>query len=356
MANPEIDPATFTTLEISVPKQPSAEADMLIRMATNMGWPVRERQTLPSDLAPEPAPVPAAFTRGTFTSLSAELWGAERYGRTAQSFIDAEADTMRRLHDTRTFINASHGGVTVSSYLPAMYGPKNEKGLGSSRLDYYQGPQDTGRDMATINAALERLWPRTPYPFATPAIVSGDHSEPQAINWMLEPGPVTRERLAHFLRTSRLDRHETHGALGKALDVLNVSAGLTETAAALERAAAEPAYEFVDYKRLRAAAKASGLTRYAIDDIRSRIHMSLTGQSRHGRPSPYWPEVVVEGEVTVGIFPRTLFDVRFEQIAVESLEGLFAAGRGAKHKKPKAFLESFIAAERAARQMSPSGQ
>ncbi|MGH7234392.1 MAG: hypothetical protein ACREF7_03030, partial [Candidatus Saccharimonadales bacterium] len=331
-------PEQFTTLEITVPRDEPEHAIALTGIANAYGFKIRERVSLASDLVRSDTPQSAIIDPADFLSISEDLFGTQNYGLTAQSFLNVEREIIA-MDDIYSHESRDGQSTVVNSGQHAYLLPHN---MDESRykLVEYIGKTRNDLEARLTEEAFAKLWPRTTYPFTAPKIERAPDSEKYS-KWVARVDDVTRDRLAHYLRSHSFDKRLIPGALGKAMDVLNLRAGLVEADDINAKWNSEPISRFVDYEALRKAAKDEGLTRHAKDAISREIGSSLYTMARDGVIPIYHPEVIVEGDVRLVCDPY--FNVRFDYIALESLEHLFDKVPSTRFKASRAFIRSFIA-------------
>ncbi len=348
MASPNNSSKTHSTFEITLPKGVNVSTLALYGLGNAMGWNIKERVALPSDLMPGDIPEYMQITTDDLVSVSGELWGVEVYGKNAAGFLAEEKRRLKVRHYIYTNLKRDDGVIVADSDLSYTYRSRDEESFGGGTLGTYshrlRSRVDTG-EKEKLEALLAELWPLTPFPFETPSLEL--RKEPRWGEkdgttqwWDLEAGAISRLRLAHYARITGIAQHVLHGAIGRSLDVINVAAGLKSKQEAVTQPA-EADLEFVDYGEFRKMLKDSGLTRHAQDEIRHPIERSLIECIRTGGGARSWlPEVIVDGQidwVTMGgnRVPRP------ERIARVSLAHLLDKDPKTRNVAPKKFLSQF---------------
>jgi len=339
-ARPQV--AGFTTLEITVPTDGTDHIVALTGIANAYGLPIRERQTLSSDLDRSDMPAGAIVHHDDLRAISVEVFNTPDYGDTAQTLLDTERRAVAKEAIGRhTYPRESDHRqvVRLSSY---NYGPLlHPDDKWDPELITVTSPNDYESEQTGLEQAFTRLWPQTSHPFAAPKVV-GRQGLDNELEWSAKVDTVTRDRLAHFLRSERLHRRELVGAVGKAVDVLGIRSGLVGQSEATDKWATEPERPFVSHLDFRLALLTSELSGNAQRVIRERIsgllrNMVIIGQYRNTSA----PQMIVEGNARFELH-NDLLAVQFDRIAVESLERVFDGTSKSKNKSPRAFLKSYL--------------
>lgn len=257
--------------------------------------------------------------------LSHDLFGAEEYGHTALSIVDAE---RRRVNDWRITRSVWRGNVSLSSSeLSDMLYEHKRKGNQVMGYDCnfaggFHAPAEATELRGILAGGWDGPgWPGTEYPFREPDIRSIDDDSPEA--WRIVAGDVTQERLAHFLHARGLSHGLLPGAIGKAADVLNVRAGLVPQEVAAEVWAAEPGYQYVTFKEFLDAAREADVSKYAVRKMREMVSVNLNQGLHEGSVghSALNLNAVVDGDVRVQRTDLKDYNVvKFRDIAVPSLQ------------------------------------
>jgi hypothetical protein len=215
----------------------------------------------------------------------------------------------------------------------------------NSTLGTYRRSRRGSAEAEEIAHLVARVWSVTPYPFETPTVRKRRRPEPgsddeRTTYWELEPGVVSRVRLAHDARLSGTARHTVGGAIGKTLDVMNVAAGLADKTEIKAKPMETEDLEFVDYAEFRDTLRHSDLTRHAQSKIRGAIDFNLAEQIRRGKGWSRGGQIVVEG--AGGWVSRGGNRVpHFEKIARFSLAHLLDHEGLTRSRAPREFLAQF---------------
>lgn len=222
---------------------------------------------------------------------SLDMWGDPAYG----AFAGGMLEHMRRDVDRTSAVIAKDGFVHVRA---SRFGLHEDRtvigtvGMGDKEIDY-----ETQEVLAKSGA---------PFPFA----INRTHHRGTEIRKIKALSP-TKERLAAFVETRLLDQHVLHGAVGKALDVLAITAGLKIE----ERDSREWRGEFLERTTLLEMLKAENIGATSVENLFRMVEDTLLWQQQFGRPKEY--EVVVEADSTIN--PDRAISLQWERIALESL-------------------------------------
>lgn len=333
----------YSTFEVTLPRGANEHTLALFGLGNALGWNITERAALSSDMERSDVPDYLQVTPGDLEDISNELWDTAVYGQTAANFLEEGKRNFRKDSYLQTHPTKEGGEIVATSDL-VRFRQDSRYELGR----YPSHPRSLsarGRvEEERLEAMVRALWSTTPFAFESPSISKGVPrwavDDDTIAWWDLEPGSVSRIRLAHHARITGTARHSVRGTIGKAHDVINVAAGLA-TKEEVAAKPAEPDQEFIDYSEFRAQLRSSDLGRYTQSVIRQTIEWSLLCQIRYGGEDHFQhPEVLVEGLgewVTRGgnRVPH------FEKIARFSLAHLLDNDPPARSITAKKFLAQF---------------
>jgi hypothetical protein len=280
MATPENSSHIY---EVGMP-HPTREQQLALQgMAGAFGWTLQEI----SD------PSEQTITEQTFQEVSTRTWGDPTYGTVAHMLIK----------DDR------HRGQQPSVRLYGDYYTLNGTLLWD---DNRVGRRSD--NAATVENNLRRKWDSgvTPYELL---IEKPANSAPQ--HWTLEYGNVTQDRLARFAVQKNWNAHNLHGTLGKALEVISLSADLIqpdEINTEISYYDDTPFISLADFNKELTAAPMTSHRRGAIRElIRDRLREQLSNEHHLSGKA----ELVFEGP-----FTRERYAIQPERLAVYSLQSL----------------------------------
>jgi hypothetical protein len=260
-------PPKLATYEVTIPADQNEQLLALTGLAGALGWDLRQVTPPGSD--------GEIVHAGVFYDTSKELFGSGHYGETAASIVQEDANRVRGSIEVRD------GRIQFDS---SYWNPR--RGLG----DHTLAPLGTSR-ADLMELAVKRFDQRN---FPVNIGFTEAHNRYDFEKKILDivPLEITREKLARFIESRDLHEHELHGLIGKALDVLNVVAGIAEPRST------EPYVEgdFISMKQLGALAREHGVSSTSMKSLQSRLAYALIDQFRTGRPQDkVGREIVVEG-------------------------------------------------------------
>lgn len=316
------DPNQYVTLEITLPRASAEGMTALRGMVTALGWQARERPTLLGDLDYSQLPRLWRIDDEQFLETSRELWGSEDYGKSAAAHLRRERRSI--------------GGVLWSNGLVNM---EIAETLGGVEIDgvpivplYVGGAyQPTRPPYKLSDAAMARraqfLWNLHHHPFIVRTSIKDYRGDERTME--LFPGDITRERLADYARNRKYDEHTLHGAIGKMLDVVTVTAGVIEKQDIGER---EVEGDFIEPATLRRMMAEEGLSTHMGNGIRKKLAKAIGSQLASGKPCEYG-EVVLEGSISS--------EWEYDRIAASSLAAIVHSFKSKKETPVTRFLKQF---------------
>ena len=216
------------------------------------------------------------------------------------------------------------GESTIGTHTIDVRFPELRRDGEDGPLVSYVGERDLYREANLLDEGIARRWGKENVPHAAPNVVppSEEHARLYRCAWSAETDTVTRDRLAHFLRTGRLDTRFIPGALGKAVDILKVTAGLDSASVVKERWEDLPKEPYIEWAPFSEAARPPFLSAHGRKDIRRSIfgnylYIHQPEYRHNGVTSIHEP--AVEGDVV-----SYRYNMRFKYISVGSLRRLFA--------------------------------
>lgn len=307
------DSSAYITYEVTIPTGEADQIAALQGLRRTFDWNLRARTTLPGDLDRSDTTRPWVIEEENFLGISQQVWEVDTYGRNAVDQLRYEAIKL----------NWKMGVLWRNGFNNA---DENNPRYRLDEIDVLSAQLSP----AQMRSRAQEVWNMQRFPFEL------DHDEisdrvPRGLN--LRPGPVTRDRLADYVRAHGYDRHELHGALGKTLDLFGIAAGVVNVG---DIQPDGNDADFIEDTELQALMEAQ-ISRAARQRIRSLINDHLEAQFDKGSPVNDY-EIIVEG-LTTRRNNHPWYWMTYERIATASLRSL--TSRYTRDSQGRRFLQQF---------------
>jgi len=267
-----------------------------------------------------------------FLVTSRELWDTDDYGVSAAKYVRAEEGYVGISMWSDGTVNLvavpeTLQGVEVAG---APFIPLWEDGQLQEHSGYALSDE----------AMLERarvFWDHRHTPFTLNTSFD-DSNHGRMIN--LNTGVMSRGRLADYANHRRYDQHALHGTLGKMLDTICVTAGVTKKNA-IKVSQRSITAEFIEIDELTRMFVASGLGKSSLISIQAKMRTAIDNQLASGKPYEHG-EIILEGQCSGLTYIYD--DIKYERIATSSLAALAQSYTGRSRRTLAAqFLASWFA-------------